>query len=810
MRLPIRWLRDYVAIDAEPAEIAARLDAAGFEVESIDIFGAGCKGLVVGRVEEIAGHPNADKLRLCTVAYGDGARAEVVCGATNFERGDLVAFAPAGSELPGGMRVEARTIRGVTSHGMICSEAEIGVGDDAEGILVLARAGTEEASGIQPGDPLEDVLGLGDAVIDVDITPNRPDAMSVIGLARELAASFGAELQFPPVELKAAGPPSDEKVTVEIQDPKRCPRYIARYIEGVEVGPSPHWMALRLREAGLRPINNVVDVTNYVLLEIGHPLHAFDYSKIREGRILVRLARDGEKILALDGVERTLTADDLVIADPDGALAIAGVIGGESSAISEATVAVLLESAYFEPTGILRTAKRHGLRTESSARFERGCDPEGAMWASKRACSLLEELTSANVGASAVDVYPKPIEPSVIRLSFAKANRILGAEISVDRQQALLSSIGLKVEREEEALRVEVPTFRPDLSRDIDLVEEIGRLYGYDNIEKTLPASGARIGRLDRSQRIRRLITEVVRGCGFSAVKNFSMVSPEEVPERWAGRTTRLSNPLRTEESVLRPTLIPGLLKSAGNNLARRRQDLRLFEVGTVFEAAGDDGIPPEYLCLGGVVVLASGRAGRQAHQIGDHLAAPEFFEAKGALEAVLEAGHIREVEFAPARLDGFHPVRCAVVRLAGEEVGLVAEVAPETGSRFGVDATAAVFEIRLDRVVELFSERPSYAAISRYPPVFFDLSFVISEQTPAAAIVEAVRRGGGELLERCELLDVYRSPSLGEGRKSVTVSVTLAALDRTLTDEEASAVRARIIETASHEAGAQLRGSDS
>ena len=809
MRLPLRWLRDYLPIDESPSEIASRLDSAGFEVESVSTFGEGCRGLVVARVEGWESHPNADRLRLCKILYGTGDAVDVVCGASNFDVGDYVAFAPPGSEIARGVRVEAKTVRGIQSYGMICSESELGVGSDSEGILVIADRSSGPDLGLEVGTPLEEVLGLGDSVIEVDITPNRPDAMSVLGLARELSASSGMEFVLPDIKLNESDRPARDKVSVVIEEESRCPRYIARYIFDVRVGPSPLWMALRLREAGARPINNVVDVTNFVLFEVGHPLHAFDYSTVSQGRIVVRLARAGERIATLDGDEHSLDSDDLVIADSERPLAIAGVVGGEGSGISASTTEVLLESAYFEPAGILRTAKRHGIRTESSARFERGCDPEGAEWASKRAACLIQQVCEATVARGAVDVYPRPINPARVQLRAQKTNRLLGTEIPIERQAELLSSIGLRIiGRSETALDVEVPTFRRDIFREVDLIEEVGRLYGYDNVKKTLPASGARIGRLDRTQRIRRRISQLVIGCGFTAVKNFSMLSLDKLPVAMRSATTSLANPLRVEESTLRPTLIPGLMESAARNLARRRQDLRLFEIGTVFGPPDDDGLPSEHLSLGGIVVLPDTRLTGARNGITDTVEAPEFFGAKAVLDAVFEAGRVDGVEFVPDTLDGFHPGRCAGVLTDGERIGFVAEVLPEFATAYRIEASTAVFEVDLDRICDLFSETVPYKQFSRFPPVYFDLAFVVANDTPAAVVAEAVIEGGGQLVERAEILDLYRSPKLGEGKKSVTVTVTLSALDRTLTDEEAGEVREAIIQHVGERLGAELRSS--
>ena len=807
MRLPLRWLRDYIQIDRPPEIIADRLDALGFEVEAITRYGEGCRGLLAGRVLSYSQHPSAERLRLCQVEVGAGKVQEVVCGASNFSEGDMVAFAPVGAELPGGIKVEARTIRGVTSYGMICSESELGIGTDAEGILVLEPANAPSKS-IEAGMPLEDVLGLGEAIVELDITPNRPDAMSVLGLARELAAGFGLDWHRPVVALEERGPSAGEKITLRNEDPLRCPRYIARYAEDVAVAPAPLWITSRLRQAGLRPINNVVDVTNFVLVEVGHPLHAFDYDLVEDGTVVVRRARQGEKLLCLDGELRTLDEDDLVIADATKPIALAGVIGGEETAINQRTSRVLLEAAYFEPTGILRTSKRHGIRTEASARFERGCDPEGAMWASERAASLLAAHCSARMGKGCVDSYPQPIERRRIELRCSKTEALLGRKIEPKEQARLLSSIELSVEFVgDSTLVVEVPTFRPDLSREVDLIEEIGRLAGYDTIPKTLPASRARAAVLDSRIRLRRKATELVRAAGFSEVKTFSLLSPSELlhlledPES----VSRVSNPLRVEESVLRPTLVPGLCKAAARNLARRRQDVFFFEAGTVFGPAGEDGIPEEHRALAGIVVLAGGAVPPPVG-VSELSRAPEFYYAKGAVETVANKLGIRGLTFAAATAKGMHRGRCATVRAGSQSLGVVGELSSEVTKQFDITERAAVFELHLDRLIELVPSEVRFEGFSKFPPVRFDLSFVVSEDVPAARLAEVAEEVAGELLESCEIIDVYRSPKLGAGKKSVTIGVSVASLEKTLTDTEAGEVRSRIIAEVEKALGAQLR----
>lgn len=794
MRLSLNWLADYVALDASASEIADELDAAGFEVESVRRLDDGIEGVVVGRVESVTDHPDAERLRVCTVAYGSASEASVVCGASNFEAGATVAFAPIGAEIPGGFRIGKRKIRGVASEGMICSEEELGLADSSEGILVLPNDGTHPL-----GMPITLALGLDDTVIDFDITPNRPDAMSVIGLAREAAAIFGSELALPILELDEGSADVSELVRIENDSPERCPRYTARAIDGIEIGPSPEWMAARLTASGLRPINNVVDVTNYVLFECGHPLHAFDMGSIAGGLIRVRTAGQDEPIITLDGVERRLTDEDLVIADSEQPVAIAGVMGGAGSEITPQTKALILESAYFEPKGILATSKRLALRTESSARFERGTDPEGVLWASARAASLIQDLAGGTIATGAVDEYPVPYERERIILRPSRTNRILGANIDSEEQVRLLKAIEIQATCEaDDEIRAVVPSFRPDLTREIDLIEEIGRLHGYSNIETRLPSNSSRTGGLSPRQRLRRTQSQVLRGAGLNEIKTFSFVGPDDLLNGDA-RVTRVANPLRAEESILRPSLLPGLISTAGYNLAHRRGEIRLFEIGRVFGALDERGIPheAEHLAalIAGDLIDAS---------VSD---APGYLAIKGILDALLETMKISSVRYEPTERAGLHSGRTAAVMIDETPIGFVGELHPSVVRDKGLGVRAAAFELVQDEVLDRVSAESSFRPFSRYPLALVDLAFVVHEDVAAGDLESAIRHACGDALESIRLFDVYRGEQVPTDSKSLAYGLGFAAEDHTLSDDELAALRERAIDGARQECGAELRG---
>ncbi len=810
MRAPLSWIREFTPLVAAAPEIADALNQLGLEVDDVDAPGAGIDGVVVARILDVVPHPDADKLRLADIAYADGKQIRVVCGAPNIRPGMLVPYAPVGALLPGDFRITKRKIRGVVSEGMLCSARELGLGDDHEGILQLG-------SDAPVGADVRDVLGLDDVVFDLSITPNRPDAMGIIGVARDLAAHFGLPFEIPAIE----PPPVVGRITtragnvdVVVEAPDRCPRFVAR-ITTLTVGESPHWMQRRLLAAGMRPINNVVDVTNYVMLERCRPLHAFDLQRLPGRGIVVRLAAEGESLTTLDGVVRILEASDLLICDAErGAQSIAGIMGGRDSEVDATTTEILLESAYFEPTGIARSSKRLGLRSEASARFERGVDPNAVGAGADSAIALLERIASARPHESAIDAYPVPVEPARVVVRIARVNALLGTSLDAATVRGLLDPLGIDTSTlDNEIVDAVCPTFRPDLTREVDLIEEVARRVGLQHIRRTVAAAPAgSVGRLTGAQRERRLVADTLVGAGFCEGMTMPLIAPADLTkaglgnagdgaERPSPAVVRVANPLRAEESVLRPSLRPGLLRAAGANAARGELDIALFELGTVFGPPPVDALlPHERTMVGAVMTGVRPRAPREPDRpvgVGDVI---------DALEAIGDALRLESLAMVAASPPGLHPGRAATITVDGEEAGIVGEVAPDVAARYGLEA-AIVFELDIDRVGAGTRRSPHFRALSSYPPVNIDLAFAVDDTVPAAAVAATVRRSGGPLLEAVRLFDDFRSEQLGAGRRSLGYALRFRALDRTLTDGDVAPLRRAIIDAVVTEHGASLRG---
>jgi phenylalanyl-tRNA synthetase beta chain len=797
VRAPLSWLRDFAPIEGSPAELAETLDGIGLIVEGIAQPGAQVGGVSTARVLDVAPHPDADRLVLVDIDAG-ATQARVVCGARNFAAGDVVPWAGPGSRLPGGLRIEARKIRGQLSDGMLCSGKELGLSDDHSGILVLPP---ETALGLD----VRELFGLDDVVFDLDITPNRPDAMSMAGVARDLAAALALPFTMPAPVAGGSGPAVGELATLVVDAPDRCPRYVAR-VGRVAMGPSPEWMARRLVKAGMRPISNVVDVTNYVLLERGQPLHAFDLGLLGGRGIVVRLAADGERITTLDGVERELSASDLLICDAERVpQAIAGVMGAGTSEVSEATTEVLLESAYFTPEGILFTSKRLGLRTESSARFERGVDPNGVGTAADRAWELLSEVASGEVAAGALDEYPAPVEPLRVRLRPARVNAVLGTDLDPERVRAYLEPLELRVAEADVPGELEflVPTFRPDLEREIDLIEEVARHHGYNQIARTLPRMAEPGAGLTAFQRGRRLVVDALVGTGLHEATTFSLLAPADLTA--AGLPAagiELENPLRAEESLLRPALLPGLLRAVAFNAGFGQADAGLFEVGHVFLP------PPEGQTLPDepehMAVVLSGSVRRTPHEADRPV---DGHDAVGLLEVVAEALALADWALEPADRSPFAPGRSAAMIVDGVEAGAVGEIHPAVLDRLGHPGPVAAFEVDLTRLLGAGRQARRFEPVSRFPASTIDLAFVLDESVPAGAAQRMLARAAGALCEDVRLFDVFRSDALGPGRKSLAFALRFRAPDRTLTDEEVGALRQACIEAMAAAHGAVLRG---
>ncbi len=811
MRVPLSWLRELLA-DAPPDDDLVRvLPTLGLAVESVERVGDPLDGVVVARVLDIAPIEGADKIRLVQVDAGGGEDdpVAVVCGAWNFAVGDLVPLATVGTVLPGDFQIAQRRLKGVTSNGMLCAADELGLGADHAGIFVLGRGSVD---GLEPGRPFVAATGLGpDTVLDLEVNGNRPDCQSMIGVARDLAARFGLDVVRPevlyPIVAEADIAGGAARPTVEIDAPEGCGRFLARVLTGVSVGPSPLWLARRVELAGMRAISNVVDVSNYVMLEWGQPNHAYDLAALPGRGLRVRWARGGERLVTLDGVDRTLSDSDLLICDAEDApVGLAGVMGGASSEIGDATTDVLVELAWFDAMTVARTSKRLNLRSEASARFERGTDPEVLEEAADRFSTLLGASGVATVEGDVV-VGEAPARTRVT-LRPARVNALLGTTMGDDEIVGHLDALGFSVAGplpgaggapasagEVTAYDVTVPSWRPDSSAEIDLVEEVARLHGYDRIPRTVPVS-SRTGRLTHHQRARRGLRQVVAGTGASEAWTTTFLSAGDVARVGLDieGTLRVTNPLVADESQLRPSLLPGLLAAAAYNASHRQADLALFEIGRTFRrppvapGAEADRLPDEREELG---ILLAGR---------DAVAATEVWQA------VAEGLGLAEVELVTAAAPGLHPTRCAQILVGGKPVGWVGEVDPAVVEAVGLTGRVGWVEARLDR---LLAERPPVQLhpVSRFPSSDIDLAFEVVDDVPAAAVERTLRREGGELVVDTWLFDVYRGAPVAEGHRSLGFTVRFQAADRTLTDDEVATARTRLIDSVTSTHGATLRG---
>jgi phenylalanyl-tRNA synthetase beta chain len=814
MRVPVAWLRSYCDPGLPAEEIAERLTAAGLELDRLHRTGVGSpKEFVVGRVVSAERHPDADRLTVCQVDDGSGGPRTIVCGAPNVAAGQTVAVARPGAVMPdGGVLGEAK-LRGVQSSGMILAEDEVGIGEDHTGIMVLD-------GGAAPGAPLADVLPISDEVLELEINPNRPDALGVYGVARDLHALTGAPLAEDPTAADAE-PQGDDRAedhaAVEIADPEICLRFTARVFEDVKLGPSPLWLKQRLMAAGQRPISNVVDITNYVMLVYGQPLHAFDLDEVRGARIVVRRAGEGETMTTLDGVERRFDPDVALVCDAEGPSGIAGVMGGQISEVSETTTRVLMEVATWVGPNILRTSKKLALRTEASARFEKQLHPELAMAAQRLAARLMVDLCGARMVPGTLDAYPRPAEPRVVSLRHARIGRLLGKEIDRDEVERTLTRLGFGLEPEGEgAWRVSVPAWRDsDVQREADLVEEVARIHGLDLLPATLPARRRAVGHLTPHQRLRRRLEDSLRDRGLHECVSYSFTAPETL-ERLrldAGEALRIANPLSEDQSVMRQLLLPGLLDAAHHNAAHGRPAVALFESAHVFLAGAADAergdrsqtsprgaTPAEERHHLAALLTEAEPGGWRSPRL-----AADFHAARAVLEGALAAAGVAW-SAEPEQRPYLHPGRSARVVAEGSELGWIGELHPLVTRGWELPDPVAAFELDVDALAELAADRvPTYRDLTTFPAVLQDIAVVVPEDVPAAEVDRAVRAGAGELLERLRVFDLYRGEQVGAGNKSLALRLEFRAPDRTLTDEEVAERRAAI-ERELAELGGRLR----
>ena len=780
MKVSLNWIKDFVEIQIGLKELLDLLTMAGLEVEEAVSIGEGFEKVVVAEIQSVRRHPNADRLSLVEVITHRG-NLSIVCGATNIKAGQKVPLALVGARLPNGIEIKKSKIRGISSEGMLCSETELGLGKDASGIMILPPH-------VPLGVDLAEALGLKDTVLDISITPNRPDCLCVIGVAREIAALTHQKLKSPLLSLSDWGEEIHQKTSVTILDPDLCPRYVARMIEEVKIGPSPHWMGNRLEKVGIRSINNVVDVTNYVMMEYGQPLHAFDFDLLEEGRIVVRRAKEGEEFITLDGVKRTMDGEMLMICDGVKPVAIAGVMGGLNSEIKEDTGRVLLESAYFDPAGNRKTSKKLGLETEAAYRFGRGIDYGGCLSAADRATQLIQELAGGRVVEGVVDVYPVPIKPRPIRLRVRKIHQVLGTEVSARQAAEYLENLGLNVQGEDEdILAVTPPSFRGDLEREIDLIEEVSRLDGYERIPTTLPKGPPSPVERSKEFLAERKVVDTLIVHGYHEVITYSFTSPSSwdtiglPPDDPRRQHLRILNPLTEDFSVMRTTLIPGLMETARYNVSWKNSNLKLFELKKVFLPQEGERLPMEAKILAG---LAMG-FDRDPHWTSPARAV-DFYDIKGCMEDILDALMIKGMRFNRAGdIPYLHPGKASRVVAEQEILGVFGEVHPEVLEHYEIHGKVYLFEMDFDKMVKQARDEKRFQLLPKFPGVYRDLSVVVDKSLETERVAEAVLNFRQPFVEEVTLFDLYQGPPVPEGKKGVSYRIRYRANDRTLTDEE-------------------------
>ena len=797
MLVSYNWLKQYTNVEDNANALAEKITRGGIEVEGVEYLAEEISNVVVGYVVSKEKHPDAEKLNVCQVNVGEEENLQIVCGAPNVDAGQYVIVAKVGAKLPG-IKIKKAKLRGVESQGMICSLAELGLSKSVvpknyqEGIYVFE---TEQ----ELGSDVVEVLGLNDYILDLSITPNRADALSMRGLTYELGALYNNKVGFNDVEKEENYEATSLQVAIESDS---CRNYVGQIVKNVEVKSSPLWLQTRLMNSGIRPINNIVDITNYVLLEFGQPMHAFDKDLVGD-KIVVRDAKEGEVLETLDGEERKLQTSDLVITEETRAIALGGVMGGKNTEVSEETKNIILESAYFNPTTVRRTSAAHGLRSDSSARFEKGIDPNMQKAALARAVELILELCPNAVVESSVGVVNKE-EEKVVEITTSYINNYLGITLSTEEIAAILEGLSFTVEVTGENLVVKVPTRRPDISIKQDLVEEVIRIYGYDNLASTLPKfSKTTKGGLTYSQRMVRDLRAVYASLGFNDTINYSLVSEEEATEYTLEdhHKVRLLMPMTETHSTLRQSLVPGLLNTVQYNVARKQKDLKLLEIGRVFFGSGDDNIQPKETLYLSAALTGEERATKWLKES----SSLDFFAAKGYLEVVFDRlGLDEKVTYKKSKLEGMHPGRFAEVYLGEKRIGFIGEVHPQVADKLGLNTTY-VFEINLDEVISESKVKPKYEEVTKYPEITRDIAMLVDVKDEYQNIYNVIESVNSKLITKVELFDLYVGAELLVGKKSLALTITYSDKQKTLTDEEVTAVHDKVL-SALTEYGAIIR----
>lgn len=815
MLVSIDWIKDYVRLDKWPQdkEFCDRMIMSGSNIETISYLGEGIENVKIAKVLSIDKHPDADKLVVCQMDLGKLGKLQIVTGASNLYVGAYVPVAVDGSVVPGplhgqpkqegGVKISAGELRGVKSDGMMCGPQELGIADKCaplvskDGIWLLSGNYEDKL-----GENIDEVLGLKDGVVDFEITPNRPDCLSMIGMAREAAATFGGELVYPKTDCNTLTEKSSDYIQVEVKS-DLCKRYTARVIKDVKIEQSPWWLQKKLIAAGMRPINNIVDITNFVMMEYGQPLHAFDIRSLAGGKIVVDVAEEGSKFITLDGVERSLDDSMLMINDANGPVAVAGVMGGLDSEIKPDTETVVLESANFVGSSVRQTSKKLGLRTEASGRYEKGIDPNLCEEAADRVCALIDELGYGKVLEGSVDIYKSPEHPQVVSARVSRINKVLGTDLSREEMVAILESLEMKAQGTGDDMIVTAPTVRQDILKEVDFVEEIARMYGYDNLPNTLPKLDVKAEN-SLSWETRRKLRDLLCAMGADEIQTFSFINQKIFDacrideESWERDTVDIINPMGEDTAAMRTILTPGMLEVLARNYNRSVEGVRAFEIGKVFSKnyIQPEGLPDESFDL----------------SLGVYGKDESFFTLKGMVECMFDMMGIKDVSYiAESEYGVYHPGRCArVVKVTdkGEEVelGIMGEVHPDVASNYGIGDKAYCGEFFLDRLIEFSSREIQYSKPPKYPSTSRDIAMVVSESTPVAEIEKVIKEAGTEILRSVKLFDIYRGIQVGAGKKSVAYSLTYRHDDRTLTDVETEEAHAKVVEALKNNLGASIR----
>ncbi len=792
MQISYNWLKELVDISWAPRELAERLTLCGTQADAVPFIDASLENLVVGKIVEIEPVKGSDHLSTARVDAG-GEILQVICGAPNARAEQKVVLAKVGARLKGVGEIKKAKIRGVESFGMICSERELGLSDDHSGIMVLD-------SNAPVGEAAARYLGIDDFVLKFDLTPNRGDSLSAVGIARDVAALAGKRLRKPEYILEEIRERADSGVKISIADSEACPRYAARIIKGVKIGPSPWWIKRKLLVSGIRPISNVVDITNLVMLELGHPLHAFDYSLFGGKEILVRRAEEGEKFITLDGKEHRLNREVLLITDGKQGVAAAGVMGGLNSEVSDSTTEILLESAYFNPVTIRRSRQKLGITTESSTRFEKGADPNIVTEALNRAAYLIQEYAGGKILQGIVDCYPRKIFPLKIKLRTARVNKILGTRITTERMREILK--GLEFEpMGDESMEVLVPTFRPDVTREIDLIEEIARIEGYDKIPTWDRNIGPLFTHLAEDDILRQSIRQIMTAQGYDEIYSSGMAEPRLLETvSGAAPSVKILNPIAEDMSALQNSLIYSLLRATAHNFAHRNLDIRLFELGKAFHPAAEGASPLETEQLG---VIVSGNS--SLHWFSKERKY-DFFDLKGAIEGLSDALALREIEFHPTDMLPFETGIAFALMIDGKEVGRAGEIAADILRKFDIKQSAFAAVLNFDAILGNRLPSAEYQPLPKFPSAPRDVALIVDETVKVADLMHGIKSTGGTLLEKVELFDLYRGKQVGEGKKSLAFALTFRSPERSLESKEVSEIYDKITDYLKNQFKAEIR----